>query len=208
MKEHWRIKRDVIQHYDRIVRIYDALYGREQESKIKEILKILNFMKHDVVLDVGCGTGLLFNHVGNSVKLVVGVDLSLRALKAALNRIKERKLSKIYLIRADADFLPFRNDVFDKVFAVTLLQNMPNPALTIREILRVAKKHSILIITGLKKFFSKDDFSSLLLKAGVGHSLIDTDENIKCYIAVCSESKEALNKSINKGMGIKMLVVK
>lgn len=208
MNENWRIKRSVIRYYDKIARIYNALYGREQKLKFKEVLKVLNVGNSNIILDVGCGTGLLFNHIKNSARLIVGVDLSLMNLKIALRRIKEGKLNNILLIRADADFLPFKNGVFDKVFAITLLQNMPNPTLTIHEILRVARDDSILILTGLKKFFSKDNFSRLLLEACLPHSFINTDENIKCHIAICSKNERALNKSINKGIKIKMLVVK
>ncbi len=189
MNENWKIKRDVIQHYDNLAKIYDTLYGHEQELKIKEILRTLNVRKHDIILDAGCGTGLLFNHIGDLARSIMGIDLSLMTLKIASDRIKERRLNNISLIRADADFLPFKDKVFDKIFAITLLQNMPNPALTIREILRVAKDHSILIITGLKKSFSKRDFSRLLSEANMRYLLIDTGENIKCHIAICKKKK-------------------
>jgi len=208
MDKNWKIKHDVIRHYDKIARIYNTLYGHEQELKIKEILKILDLGKCDVILDAGCGTGLLFNYIRNSARLIVGVDLSLMTLKIALRYIKEKKINNISLIRADVDFLPFKNEVFDKVFAITLIQNMPNPTLTICELSRVAKDSSSLIITGLKKFFSKNDFSRLLLESNMHYLFIDTDENVKCYLTICSKNKRALNKSINKRIRIKMLVVK
>ncbi len=201
MNGDWKVKLDVIRHYDKFAKIYNTLYGYEQELKIREILKFLNMRKDDIVLDAGCGTGLLFNHISDSSKLIVGVDLSSIALKIALDHIRRRRLDNVSLIRADVDFLPFKDEVFDKVFAVTLLQNMPNPALTIREIMRVVKNRSIFIITGLKKFFSKDDFLRLLSKTVASYSLIHTDENIKCHIAIC-------NKNINRRIGIEMLVVK
>ncbi|RLG71704.1 MAG: hypothetical protein DRO08_04340 [Thermoprotei archaeon] len=51
------------------------------------------------------------------------------------------------LIRADVDFLPFRAKVFDAVFAFTLLQNMPEPAVTCRELIRVIKDYGVLVIS-------------------------------------------------------------
>jgi demethylmenaquinone methyltransferase/2-methoxy-6-polyprenyl-1,4-benzoquinol methylase len=198
----WKIKRKVIHHYDRLAKIYDALYGYEQSLKIKEALDALKINSSDVVLDVGCGTGLLFKHIDNSVNMVVGIDFSKEALKVAKDLIKRFGLNTVSLIRADADFLPFRNSVFDKVFAITLLQNMPNPALTLREIMRVTKDCSKIVITGLKKAFSIDYFSWILKKSGFSFLLLDVSEDIKCYIAVCGKSN--LTKNINT-CGVKII---
>ncbi|MEM2341589.1 MAG: class I SAM-dependent methyltransferase [Candidatus Bathyarchaeia archaeon] len=202
----WEIKRKVIKHYDKISRIYNALYGYEQKLKINEILKILHINPLDVILDVGCGTGLLFNYTSDSARFIIGVDISLKILKVAKNLIKKDRLNNVFLIRADADFLPFRDEVFDKVFAITLLQNMPDPILTLHEIARVAKNNSEIIVTGLKKFFSKEDFLRILRELGMATSLIDTDEKIKCYIAMCSKRGEYTGKSINNRIENKMVV--
>ncbi|MCJ7770418.1 class I SAM-dependent methyltransferase, partial [Candidatus Bathyarchaeota archaeon] len=46
---------------------------------------------------------------------------------------------------ADADHLPFREQVFDSVFSFTLLQNMPDPSFTLCEILRVAGTNGLVV---------------------------------------------------------------
>jgi len=50
----WSGKREVLQHYNRLARIYDSLYGEEQNAKIRSILKVLKVGRKDLVLDVGC----------------------------------------------------------------------------------------------------------------------------------------------------------
>lgn len=199
--EYWRIKRETARYYDRIARIYDALYSYEQNLKIKEILKNVDIEPSDIVLDVGCGTGLLFEHVARLSGLMVGVDISMGALRRAKNLVKRSGLNMVHLIRADADFLPFKDHVFSKVFAVTMLQNMPNPQLTLKEILRVSKENSEIIITGLKRAFTRELFSRTLAEAGLSFLLADTEEEVKCYIAVCwLEGKRSIPaKNINKG---------
>ncbi|MEM1581043.1 MAG: class I SAM-dependent methyltransferase [Candidatus Bathyarchaeia archaeon] len=202
----WRIKRKVIRHYDRLAKIYNALYGYEQNLKIKEALKVLDVKALDLVLDVGCGTGLLFKHIFSSSSLIVGIDISSRTLRVAKNLVKNLDSNQIALVRADADFLPFRNNIFDKIFAITLLQNMPNPISTLSEIARVAKDSSEIVITGLKKFFSRrEDFLRILRESGMCFFLMNSEEDVKCHIAICSKNRENLGKSINNGKRIKMV---
>lgn len=192
----WRIKRRVIRHYDRIAPFYNALYGCEQSLKIKKILDSLSFSPSEIILDVGCGTGLLFKHLANPVNAVVGIDISRRILKVAKKLAKGSAPNEVLLVRADADFLPFRSGIFDKIFAITLLQNMPDPSLTLNEMARVAKDDSVIIVTGLKKAFSMPLFLKVLRSAGLSFSLLDDEDRVKCYIAICSK---ASSKSIYEG---------
>lgn len=196
--EYWRLKWRILRHYDRIAKIYDRLYGGEQESKIREALRSISLDSSNIVLDVGCGIGLLFNYISGLVDVIVGVDISLESLKIALDLVKKRGFSSIELVRADADFLPFRNEVFDRVFAITLLQNMPNPLLTLHEILRVAKADSEIVVSGLKKFFSEEGFLEILSKSSVNFSIVKVDGAVKDHIAVCR--KKHSSKDINMGM--------
>ncbi|MEM2351964.1 MAG: class I SAM-dependent methyltransferase [Thermoproteota archaeon] len=171
--EIWRVKCSIIKHYNRIASIYNILYGHEQDQKMVKALRLLDFSPFDLVLDVGCGTGLLFKYIANIADMVVGVDIAREPLKIARNAIRRFGLDRVLLVRADADFLPFKNGVFSKIFAITLLQNMPNPILTLSEITRVAKDEAAMVITGLKKIFSRKYFSEILRKAGLSFILLN-----------------------------------
>ncbi len=188
-RSEWEKKRDVIRHYDETANSYDSLYGDEQNAKNEHALDAIKMKSTDTILDVGCGTGLLFEHIADSAKLIVGVDVSLGLLKAACKRTKRLPLGATFsLIRADADCLPLRNEVFDKIFAMTVLQNMPEPNLTLQETMRVAKKDSATIITGLKKSFTEERFMGVLSSSGLKPSLIETDEEVLCHIAICRKA--------------------
>lgn len=171
-----------MRNYDGLATVYDAQYAKEQNAKMKEALNSVNLREDSFVLDVGCGTGLLFEHVEGSVKLLVGLDISLEILKEAKKHMK--RLPKIALVRADADFTPFLNRVFDGVFAITLLQNMPNPLLTLHEMRRMSKQRSTIVVTGLKKKFSQNGFIALIGEAGLKASVIKTNDKLKGYIAI------------------------
>ena len=180
----WKKKLGTIRHYDQQARIYDVQYFGEQNAKIEDALNSIEIKPKELVLDLGCGTGFLFQHIDKSIKLLVGLDISLNVLREASKRTKD--LSNIALVRADADNTPFPDSIFDKVFAITLLQNMPNSRLTLIEIKRVAKKQAIFVVTGLKKKFKKEKFVNLLNRARLKVVIITTNKMLKGHVAVCT----------------------
>ena len=184
----WNKKREVMHHYNSSARVYDAQYCEEQDAKMKTALSSTNLKKGSLVLDAGCGTGLLFKRVGRSVKLLVGLDMSPRILKEAKKRAKQ--LPAVAVVRADADFTPFQNNVFDATFAITLLQNVPDPLVTLREMKRVSKDRAFIVATGLKKNFSREAFVKLLRKAGLGVSVIKSGGELKGHVVVCKKVEE------------------
>lgn len=155
-------KREIIKSYDSLGgRIYDLRYSDEQEAKYKIILDKLETSPRDIVLDDGCGTGLLLQRLDAHC---VGLDLTSSLLSTARTRIS--KNTKADLVQADADHLPFRSKTFHKVFAVTLIQDKPSLNQTLREMRRVGRPSSKYAITALKKAFSKEGFEKVLEDSG------------------------------------------
>jgi ubiquinone/menaquinone biosynthesis C-methylase UbiE len=180
-------KRRTMEHYDQIARVYDMQYYVEQEAKIKAALMDLTLKKEEIILDVGCGTGLLFPHLATKIKLVIGVDVSSSIVNQAKKRAKE--YGNTALVISDADHLPFLNETFDAVLAITLLQNMSKPDQTLNEIKRVTKQTSRIVISGLKKTFSQKRFKQLLKKEDLTLIVFRSDENLKDYIAICAKTQ-------------------
>jgi ubiquinone/menaquinone biosynthesis C-methylase UbiE len=186
----WKQKRGAMRHYDRQAAIYDVQYLGEQSAKIEDALSIAELKPDETVLDLGCGTGFLFQHISKSIRLIVGLDISSNVLREAKKRTK--KLPNIALVRADADNTPFPGRIFDRVFAITLLQNMPDPTKTIIEMKRVGKPQAVFAVTGLKKTFTKESFVDLLEAARLKVSALETDQRLKGHIAVCTNAEHAL----------------
>ena len=91
--------------------------------------------KEGIVLDLACGTGILFPKLLERFDRVVGLDYSLPMLKVA----KKKKLSKTSLVRGDALRLPFKGDSFDTVVVSLGLRHFPDREQSLREIHRVLK---------------------------------------------------------------------
>jgi len=186
--QEWREKRGTMRHYDQQSVIYDVQYLGEQDNKIEDILSSTELKPNEVVLDLGCGTGFLFQHIDKTIRLLVGLDISSKALREAKKRTKN--LSNTELIRADADNTPFPDHIFDRVFAITLLQNMSNPMKTISEMKRIGKPQAIFAITGLKKKFTQESFVNLLKTARLKVSTLKTDQQLKGHIAICTNLEQ------------------
>lgn len=183
MKE-WDKKRDVIKRYDLTAHLYDMQYAEEQTAKIEAAVNSGNLEKCNMVLDVGCGTGLLFDYVADRARAIVGLDISRKILFQAKERAK--KFPNTHLILAEADNMPLKENTFDCAFAITLIQNMPNSLKTLNEVKRVTSEAAVIVVTGLKKKFSLDAFEVLLRKAGLKIATLK-NENLKCHVAVCSK---------------------
>jgi ubiquinone/menaquinone biosynthesis C-methylase UbiE len=82
--------------------------------------------------------------------------------------------------------MPFSNNLFNKVFVLTVLQNSPDPAKTLTEIKRVGKTGTFFVVTGLKKIFSKRAFTRLLNNARL-KAVAFEEKDLKCYVAVCTD---------------------
>ncbi len=175
-------KKQIMSKYNEpsYVKTYDRRYNSIQSEKYETILR---YLEDQVVwiLDVGIGTGLFLDKVVRQWPLI-GTDLSLRMLRTAKKRAKD--LPNVELILADADYLPFKERIFKVVTSFTLLQNMPNPLETIKELIRVSD--NLVAITVLKKKINAHSLKKILKKSGLKKfNIIEgTSEDISaiCYV--------------------------
>ena len=181
----WKQKRSTIRHYDQTAETYDQQYMEEQNIKIVAALEALPqpIDENAVILDAGCGTGLFFPHVTKKTKHIIGMDISPNLLRQARTKAEDN----VALIEADADFMPFKAEIFTHTFAFTLLQNTPNPKRTLKEIRRVTRRDASLVITGLKKHFTQTTFVKLLENAKLEILTLKTDKELKDFVAICQK---------------------
>ncbi len=93
------------------------------------------------ILDIGCGTGMIMDAMGSHGR-VYGLDASPDAIRLS----KRRELHRI--VRSDAGAgLPFRNEAFDAVTCLDVLEHLDDDRNLIEEIFRVLKPGGYVIIT-------------------------------------------------------------
>ena len=170
-----------MQNYDVTSEMYEERYAEEQQRKYKKALEEVN-LSDKALLDVGCGSGLFFREVAKAAMIAVGVDISRKLLFKA--KEQARTFQNAFVLQADADYMPFKKGCFDHVLSFTVLQNMPKPNETLKELKRVVKPIGRVVVTGLKKAFPLEKFMDILENSGLQLATFVDDEDVNCYVAV------------------------
>ncbi|MBS7609711.1 class I SAM-dependent methyltransferase [Candidatus Bathyarchaeota archaeon] len=172
--------------YEASSKVYERLYSEEQGTKHSLALRMLDVSTGERILDNGCGSGLFAYKLAPKGAFLVEVDLSISLLRVAKEASRLHG-GEVYFICCDSDFLPFIDKAFDKVFAITLLQNLPKPLTTIQEMKRVTKDHGYILLTFLKKAFSLEEAQVLVRKAGLRVLMSKEDDSSKDYFLLCAK---------------------
>jgi SAM-dependent methyltransferase len=88
------------------------------EEIAKWIMKSLNIMPSDKVLEVGCGAGMLAQHIAPCC-LYTGIDYSKSLIQ------KQLRILGTSALVAEADDLPFKDKYFDVSFAYSVFHYFP-----------------------------------------------------------------------------------
>ena len=103
------------------------------------------------VLDVGCGDGVLSVTLARQGAHVTGVDVDRSMLDAARDRARSAHADATY-IEGNARSLPFADDTFDVVVAVTVLCFVPDADSAVSEMARVLRPGGRLVIGELGRY--------------------------------------------------------
>ncbi|MHB9303194.1 class I SAM-dependent methyltransferase [Thermofilum pendens] len=103
--------------YDELAPVYEELYGAEQYKKNLAASSALKGLP--VVLDAGCGTGILSEFLGGSY--YVCLDSS----RGMLEVFRARRRCFCDAVQADMQLPPFRELAFDGVACVTAVHEAP-----------------------------------------------------------------------------------
>ncbi len=95
----------------------------------------LNAMAATTVLDVGCGSGIFCEAFRNRGLFCAGADLNAGLLSAA-----RRYSPDVRVAQAVSEHLPFGDASFDLVFMSHVLHEVDDPAITLSECGRVARR--------------------------------------------------------------------
>ncbi len=130
---------------------YEKMYALEnsywwfqgRKHIIFSLLKKYNLLKTSEsqrVIDLGCGTGLILAEL-NNFTFSLGVDFSM----SALSFCRQRGLKN--LICADVNYIPFTDSCCDLVFALDLLEHIPDDTRVLKEIWRICRPGGMLLLT-------------------------------------------------------------
>lgn len=93
-------------------------------------------------LELGGGFGRITRILEPCFNEVVMLDLTKRNLRMA-----KARLTRTGLLRSDVSTIPARDSCFDSIVMIRVVHLLPDPAATMREILRVSKDGAILVMS-------------------------------------------------------------
>jgi len=112
-------------------------------QRMDVIIRMLNCINTDAVLDVGCGDGTLIKKIDAGE--IVGIDASRTAVAIAKRKLKNKKNAIIKL--ENAEKMRFPKNRFDKIACTEVLEHTSNPRKVINEIRRVVKRNGLAVIS-------------------------------------------------------------
>jgi len=115
-----------------------------QRRKTDAVRDSLGVKAGDIVVDIGCGSGVQLQEIGRTgYALAVGIDVS---RNAALHGQKKAIKNTDFII-ADAQHLPVKASCVDKIICTEIIEHVKEPDHLITEIARVLKDGGEVVIT-------------------------------------------------------------
>jgi len=104
-----------------------------------------------LVLDVGCGGGILSEAMARAGARVLGIDLSKAVLDVAELHALEGKISVEYRLIAAEELAEQRPAEFDLVTCMEMLEHVPDPAATLRALSALVRPSGHVIVSTLNR---------------------------------------------------------
>lgn len=140
---------------------------RRYSSIMKEAA---SFVDEKHVLDVGAGTGKLFDYL--KCEAYIALDVSMRFLK-----ILKEKREKAIAIRASVESLPFKDSTFKGVACLFVLHMVKEKELAVKELSRVLDQGGRMFLTTL----AKDGLLSNILAKWWSVELLSSNQYAKLF---------------------------
>ncbi|MBI5789668.1 MAG: methyltransferase domain-containing protein [Candidatus Schekmanbacteria bacterium] len=174
MHDSEKIKRAVQQYYSQDAgQFYDKTRFAGLGGQVRHLreLNTIRQLTGDVagqkILEVGCGTGRFSESLLQSKAQVTVLDFSPAMLDYTKRRLSHHP--DFSLLRADAEYLPFKDNQFDGVLSVKLVSHFANPQKVLNEFQRVVNPGGWVIVDANNLF--RLDFPLVFLKKYFNFSL-------------------------------------
>ena len=128
----------IIKSYKRVSSFYDMTFGQVFRPGQKAIIKKMDCVESDNVLEIGIGTGSSLQYYPKETK-VVGIDISPDMLEVAKKRIVKDKIHNKHILLMNGERLSFPDNSFDKVVGMYVVSVTQNPQVLVEEMKRVCK---------------------------------------------------------------------
>jgi len=132
--------------WDKISNKYDNQVKKYEQTYYKTIDKTKKYLdKNDLVLDYGCGTGIITTEISNSVKTIHACDISSKMINVAEGKKREKKIKNIEFFQTDIFDEQFEKESYDVILAFNILYFIKDIQAAIRRINELLKLEGLFI---------------------------------------------------------------
>jgi dolichol-phosphate mannosyltransferase len=148
--EGWKLRNsiDCADYEDRVFSSRNSLQGIWHRKRYKAIVSLV--WDKEKILDVGCGSSQILDGLPQAD----GCDIR-------LNKLRYKRTPYRFLVRCDAQSLPFRSNHYNAVICSDVIEHLPRDSRVLDEIVRVIKPGGVIVISSLDYGF----FSRLFIKS-------------------------------------------
>ena len=191
-------KEDAIKTFDKMASTYENhYYGRQSRIMYNKLALKIENIKHEYILDIGCGKGFFLEIYKDNKSKLYGADISPEMIKYAQARLGNYAEFKV----ADSEKLPWNDNSFDIISCILSFHHYPDPMKSLDEMKRVLKNNGHLTIaevwvaapfrylsnliakskfnrTGDVKVYSINEWQNMLQNAGFVNISIEKTKSI------------------------------
>ena len=116
-----------------------------EATEIENLLAKMDWNNCHTILDIGCGTGVLFPYlekITNQQMKIYAMDFA----ECMITEAAQKKYPSIRLLCGCARYLPMRDNSFDRIIAFHVFPHIKGKLLTLKECWRVLKPNGELAI--------------------------------------------------------------
>ena len=149
--------------FDELAEEWDLQFTAEDLERLSHIVEDIDIREGMEILDLGCGTGVLFDLLRRRVGAagtITGVDFSIQMARVAHRNFP---FANVNVVDADALALPFRDSSFDVAISFSAFPHFSDQQLALAEVDRVLKPNAVFCIIHL---VSSKELSDIHHRAG------------------------------------------
>jgi ubiquinone/menaquinone biosynthesis C-methylase UbiE len=132
--------------YDRWFETPIGALVKKYENEL--LLDLLQPRPGEMILDVGCGTGVFTLNILDCGPRMIGLDISQPMLRRAEQKAKGFPFQ---CVAGDMQALPFGDGCFDKVVSMTTLEFIAEGIEAVDDLFRVTKNGGVVVVTTLNR---------------------------------------------------------
>lgn len=134
--------------------VHGSALGPRGISKRLDALRRLTSLEGERLLDVGCASGEYTEELARGFTSTDAIDIEPERLEIFDKRLADRGIAhRILISRMSAEDMSFRDQTFDAVTAIEVLEHIPDLDAALGEIHRVLRPGGRFMVTGPNRLF-------------------------------------------------------